>query len=295
MNNPRGIGLMVLSMALFALGDAFVKLSTSTMGPGQVSFWLMGGAVLIFGALAIFQRVPLWDPGLISGPVLGRCVSEGIGTFGFITAFSLAPLATVAAILQASPLVVTMAAALFLGEKVGWRRWSAIVIGFVGVLLIVRPGTDSFEMSSIWAIIGTLGLSFRDFFTRIAPRNLPTSTLAAWTLLTVLPFTVIWSYAEGSGLMPKDPNWFYIAAMILFGAGGYFAITLSVRIAEIGAVAPFRYTRLPFAIGLGVIIFGDWPDVWMLAGSALILGSGLYAMLRERKLAKTLHSQAQES
>ncbi|NRA99468.1 MAG: DMT family transporter [Rhodobacteraceae bacterium] len=292
MDNPRGIALMVLSMALFAMGDAAVKLASATMGPGQVTVWLLGGAIVIFYSLARYNGERLWDLALLSPAVLGRCASEGIGTFGMITAFALAPLATVAAILQASPLVVTMLAALFLAEPVGWRRWSAIGIGFLGVMLIIRPGTDGFAISSLYAVIGMLALSFRDFFTRITPKQLPTTTLAAWTLLTIYPFAVLWALVEGNGFLPTDTNWTIILAMILFGAGGYYAITKAVRIAEISAVAPFRYTRLLFAIFLGILIFNDWPDTWMLAGSALILGSGLYAMLRERKIAKTLHTEA---
>ncbi|MEL6168196.1 MAG: DMT family transporter [Pseudomonadota bacterium] len=282
--NTRGIVLMLVAMALFAIADAFLKLSAGVMGPGLTALWIMAGSAIVFACIARAQGHRLWHPALKSPAVLGRAAAETVGSFGMITAFAFAPLSTTIAILQASPLVVTAMAAMFLGETVGWRRWSAVAVGFVGVLLIVRPGTEGFNVALLWAVLGTIGLSARDFFTRLTPRDVPTTVLSAFTIAAVVPSVFVWALMEGGGLIPEDPNWFWIVGMIGFGCGGYFAITQAMRVGDISAVAPFRYSRLIFAGILGVAIFGERPDIWMIAGSMLILASGLYAMLRERNL-----------
>jgi len=278
----QGISLMVLSMALFAIADTFVKLASGTMTAGQVAFLIITGTTLVFTSLTLAQGHSLWHPGLKTPAVIGRAASEIIGTFGMITAFALAPLSTTIAILQASPLVVTALAAVFLNEAVGWRRWSAIAIGFVGVMLIIRPGTDGFDPALIWAVIGMLGLSARDFFTRTSPKDIPTTLLSAFTLASVVPFVLVWALVEGGTLIPPTANWIYVACMIGFGTGGYFTITLATRATELSVVAPFRYSRLIFAGALGIIVFGERLDIWMISGSILILGSGLFAAWRER-------------
>ncbi|MEM6636059.1 MAG: DMT family transporter [Pseudomonadota bacterium] len=291
-SNLFGISLMVLSMAAFGLGDAFVKLAASEMSPAQVAFWLTLGAVVIFAFLALVRGEALFDRALLHPTVGARCVVEAVGAFSMITAFATVPLSTVAAILQASPLVLTIAAATFLKEQVGWRRWMAIMVGFCGVLLIVQPGTGGFQPETLYAVLGMLALSFRDFFGRIVPRGIPTLVLSAATLAAVLPAALIWALSVDGALLPLDPPWLIMAGMVAFGTAGYFLVTLSVRVAELSAVAPFRYSRLLFAGVLGMVIFGERPDAVMYAGAALILGSGLYSMWRERLRAQDLHSSA---
>lgn len=281
---------MVVSMALFALADLFVKLSTEFMPPSLLALWLLAGGALVFVGIVVLQGLPLFSRVAFHPTLLGRYVAEICGAVGMISAFARVDLSTVAAILQATPLVVTMSAALFLGETVGWRRWTAIAVGFFGVLLIIQPGGAAFEPAMLWAVLGMLGLSFRDFFTRISPPELPTSILSAYTLLAALPAMLIWSLIAEGTVIPKDPNWFFMAAMVIFGTGGYFAVTLAMRDGEMSAIAPFRYTRLLFAGGLGLIFLGERPDGLAYLGTALILASGLYSLWRERRLAKALHT-----
>ena len=142
---------MVLAMAGFALEDTFIKFLAIDLVVGQILAMMGLAGALIFGALSLWQGDGLFSSDLVRKPVLMRNLGEMIGAFGYITALALVPLSTVAAILQATPLVVTLGAALFMGETVGWRRWAAIVVGFIGVLMIIRPGLDGFQPASLFA------------------------------------------------------------------------------------------------------------------------------------------------
>jgi drug/metabolite transporter (DMT)-like permease len=140
MNNLRGILLMVAAMAGFAVEDALIKAASATVPVGQILLFLGIGGTLAFGTLARLQGARLFTRVVLLRPVLLRNASEMLGTMCFVSAIAIAPLSTVSAILQATPLAVTLGAALFLGAEVGWRRWTAILVGFAGVLIIVRPG-----------------------------------------------------------------------------------------------------------------------------------------------------------
>jgi drug/metabolite transporter (DMT)-like permease len=290
MNNLRGILLMVVANFLFAIGDMFVKFASGTLIPPQIIFFLGLGAFLTFVPLAIARGEPLFHPQVLTAPVIGRSLAEMVAVYGMITGLALAPLSTVAAILQASPLLVTLLAAMFLGEEVGWRRWLAVILGFVGVLLIVRPGLDGFDANAIYAVIGMIGLSARDFLTRVAPRDLPTSVLASYGVIGLIPLGLIWTLLSDGPALPAQIAWGPVIGMVVFGTSAYFAITLSVRVAEISVVAPFRYSRLVFAMALGVLVFGERPDAPTLIGAAMILCAGLYALTRERKRKDRLHT-----
>ena len=289
MDNLRGILLMNLSMALFALADMFIKLASGTMGRGQVILALGVGGTVIFATMALVQGRRLHDPLVWHRAVVLRNVMEVVGVAGMVSALALAPLSTVAAILQAAPLTVTLGAALFLREPVGWRRWVAIVTGFAGVLLVVRPGVAGFEPAALLAVVGMFGLSARDLCTRAAPAGLSNAVLGTWAHLAILPCGLAWALAFDGALLPAEPQWWLIAGLVGFGISGYLAITAAVRAAPISVVAPFRYSRLVFAMALGVVVFGERPDAATLAGSALIIGSGLYALWRESRR-RRLHS-----
>ncbi|MEM1302393.1 MAG: DMT family transporter, partial [Pseudomonadota bacterium] len=150
--NLRGAALMSLAMALFALEDMMIKIMASDWPIGQIVLALGLGGTPIFMAMCKQKGLPLWQPDLAKPPVILRNVAELLGTFGFVTAIALIPLSTASAILQAAPLVVTLGAALFLGETVGWRRWTAILVGLFGVLLIIRPGFAAFDPLALWAV-----------------------------------------------------------------------------------------------------------------------------------------------
>jgi drug/metabolite transporter (DMT)-like permease len=282
---------MVGAMALFSLADLFIKLAQATMGQGQVILALGLGGYAAFAALAVAQGQRLADRAFFHPAVVGRNLSELLGMTFMITALALVPLSTVAAIMQASPLMVTLGAALFLGEPVGWRRWAAVAAGFAGMLLILRPGLDGADPNAVFAVIATLAMSGRDLFTRRVPPGLSTPVLASYGVALTIPLGLVWALAADGAVLPPAPDWPLIAAMVIFGTTGYFAITQAVRMAPVSVVAPFRYSRLVFAMALGMAVFGERPDLPTLAGAALIVGSGLYALARENRVRRRLHSR----
>ena len=289
MNNLRGIVLMVLSMAGFAIEDAFIKSTAANgagfeqgLGVGQILVMLSVGGTVIYALWAIKDGISLFSRQFFHPAVLTRNGTEMLGTWGFVTGIATIPLATVTTVLQAAPLLVTMGAALIFGETVGWRRWLAIGVGFFGMLLVVRPGFGAFDTNVLWAVLGVVGLSARDLATRRIPKTIPTLQLSSWGFLSVGLLGALLLAAGGTWIMPSSTQWLYMAGALSVGVFAYWAITEAVRLGEISAVAPFRYSRLIFALAIGTLIFGERPDGLTLAGATLIIGSGIYAFYRER-------------
>ncbi|MEP5760453.1 MAG: DMT family transporter [Litoreibacter sp.] len=287
--NLRGIVFMVFSMAAFAVADACIKLAAGTMSPAHTILVLIAGGAIVFGTMAKAQGDTLVHRAAIAPIMLLRYVAEIVGTFGMVLALTYVPLSTLGAILQATPLLGVAGAVLFLGERVSWRRWSAILVGFVGVLMIIKPGAEGFELGILWAVFAMFGLTARDLSTRMIPRELTTSQVTAFTMLAILPVAVLWCVLSGGTLLPQNANWFLIFGMVGFGTLGYHLITVSVRLAEVSVVSPFRYSRLLFLLGLGVTIFGERPDALTLAGAALIIASGIYSMWRDKIVKSPKH------
>jgi drug/metabolite transporter (DMT)-like permease len=284
MDNLRGAMLMVFAMLSFAITDMLIKLLGGSVPALQVIGLTGAGGALIFGTIARYQGQPLITRAFLAPTVLLRNAGELVGVFGYLGALMLMPISTVSAILQASPLMVALGAALFLGEKVGWRRWSAIIAGFLGVLLIIRPGTESFDYRAVLAIIGVAGLSLRDLATRRVPSGISSAQLAFFALALQVPFAILMSWATGQGwLMPTPGEWAVLAVTLGVIGLAYYAIVGATRIGELSHIAPFRYSRIIFAIVIGVTVFGERPDAATLTGSAIVVGAGLFTMLRERK------------
>jgi drug/metabolite transporter (DMT)-like permease len=284
--NQRGIVLMTLGMAGFAVEDMFIKLMSRHLPVGQILLSLGVAGGLLFGSIALRRGWRLWSPELLHPAVLGRNLSEMVGTFGFVLALALAPLTTATAIFQATPLAVTMGAALFLGEPVGWRRWTAIGIGFGGVMLVVRPGSEAFVPASLWALLAVAGLGARDIFTRRIARTIDSMLLVAWGFVAVALVGAGQLAVSGGAALPNGPEGAWLLGALVAGSAGYWALTESMRAGDISTITPFRYFRLLFALLIGVIVFAEKPDALTLAGAALIVASGLYSLLRERARAR---------
>lgn len=218
--------------------------------------------------------------------MLGRNLGEMVGSFFYVAALAFAPLVTATAIFQAMPLAVTMGAALFLGERVGWRRWAAILVGFGGVMIIIRPAAEGFEPASLLAVGSVVGLSVRDVFTRRVPPAIDTMLLTAWGFLAVGLVGAVQILVTGGAVWPTGPESLLLLGALVFGAVGYWWLTESTRVGELSAIMPFRYSRLLFALLIGVLLFGERPDGWTLLGAAVIVGSGTYAFARERERAR---------
>ena len=282
--NFRGSVLMALAMAGFALEDMFIKLAAETLPAGQVLLILALGGTLIFGIAAWFQGVALWSPLARNPGVIFRTVAEVVGSIGLITAIALTPLSSASAIMQATPLFITMIAALFMGEQVGWRRWTAIMVGFFGVLLVIRPGTDGFNMLSLFAVLGVFGLGLRDLATRIVPPEAPALLLSTYAFGALIPTgAAMMAFMGTPWVTPTPAAWGWMACANAVGVVAYVTIVTASRTGDVSVVAPFRYVRLVFALIVGVTVFGERPDLQTLIGAAIIVGSGLYTLVRQAR------------
>ena len=286
MENLRAILLMVGSMAGFAIEDMLIKYLALEMPTGQFLMLIGGGGGLVFAVMAHRQGQQVLSADFLQPVIIIRNLGELIGTLGFVTAIVLTPLSSASAILQATPLAVTLGAALFLNEAVGWRRWSAIGIGFCGVVLVIRPGMDGFQPASLFAVQGVIGLAMRDVATRAAPAKISSLVLSAHGFAMLVPAGAVLLWISGGAVAPSPTGYGLLAAALIVGVTSYYALTLSMRLGDVAVVTPFRYVRLVFALIIGVTLFEEDPDLWTLIGAAIIILSGLYTFFRERHLSR---------
>ena len=284
MENLRAISLMVLSMAGFAIEDMLIKIIALEMPIGQFLILIGAGGALLFTAMSRRQGQAVLSADFLRPSIIIRNLGEVIGTLGFVTALVLTPLSSASAILQATPLAVTLGAALFLGEAVGWRRWSAILIGFCGVIAVIRPGLDGFEPASLFAVLGVIGLATRDVATRAAPARISSAVLSAHGFAMLVPAGALLLCISGGATAPSALGYGLLLAALAIGVSAYYALTLAMRLGDVAVVTPFRYVRLVFALAIGVTVFNEQPDAWTLIGAAIIILSGLYTFFRERQL-----------
>ena len=284
MENLRAIALMVLSMAGFAIEDMLIKIIALEMPTGQFLILIGASGALIFTAMSRRQGQAVLSADFLRPSIIIRNLGEVIGTLGFVTALVLTPLSSASAILQATPLAVTLGAALFLGEAVGWRRWSAILIGFCGVIAVIRPGLDGFEPASLFAVLGVIGLATRDVATRAAPARISSAVLSAHGFAMLVPAGALLLCISGGATAPSALGYGLLLAALAIGVSAYYALTLAMRLGDVAVVTPFRYVRLVFALAIGVTVFNEQPDAWTLIGAAIIILSGLYTFFRERQL-----------
>lgn len=278
----KAIAFMIVSMFAFAATDTLIKVVSGAVTPAQTIFFLTTGGLIVFASLAIYQGDSIWDKRAISKILIIRYVAEITGLISMVLALSLIELSTIGAIIQSVPLLVTFGAVLWLGEQVSWRRWTSIIIGFIGVLMIIQPGADAFEPAVLLAFIAAIALSVRDLTTRVTPPNMSSASLASYTMLATIPVPVFWMFFNGESFIPPGEHVFALIGMVMLGAIGYLLIIASVRAAEVSVVSPYRYSRLIFLMGFGVLLFDEKPGFWVLLGAALIVASGIYMMWRER-------------
>lgn len=280
--NLRGIVAMMLAMALFVLNDTFVKLARA--------YWDTGQTLVVRGIFALVLLL-IWMK--LSGKtgqlrmmfhrtLVLRGLIEGAIATAFITAISQMPLADITAILMLAPLIITALSMMIFGEKVGWRRWSAVIAGFCGMLLVVRPGGSIPMTALVLALLSVIGVAFRDILTRRIPSEIPSVVVAITSTLG--------TFLGGALLAATDSNWQPVTPHLLMLAGsaaafvvlGNYAMIEACREAELSVVSPFRYAVMLWAVLLGILVFGDWPSPVAIAGIVLIGASGLYTLHRER-------------
>lgn len=273
---------MVGSMLFFAFEDLFQKKAAMVMPPGQVIAMMGTMGAVIFWAIAARLGQPILDRRALQPVVLMRSMSEGIAGALFVVAMTLLPLTMVSALLQAAPLMVTMGAAIFLREPVGWRRWSAIFVGMIGVLIILRPGFDGFQAAGLLVVGCVMLMSARDLATRIMPRTIGTFQVMTWAYIALIPAGLLLMYYQQTPAqnLPYS-TWLLVLGATLFGLVGYYLVTSAMRLGEVSVVAPFRYARLVFGIIIAYLALSEVPDMVTILGSALVILSGLYTFWRE--------------
>lgn len=291
--NFRGAIFMCLAMAGFTCNDALIKSVTGVMNAGQImlvrGFFTSVLVLLLarhFSAMRSFRLV-------FSPAVALRIAAEVGASISYIYALGQIPLANASAILQALPLAVTLGAALFLGEPVGWRRWLAILVGFAGVLIVLRPGPDGFTGAALSVVASVVFAAVRDLCTRRIDPTVPSLFISVITA-TVITLTGAVMIVPLGGWQPMS----MASVGILAGASllllvGYQCIVLAMRNGEIAIVAPFRYTSLIWSIGIGILFFSEEPDAWMITGVAVIVASGLYTFARENRRRAVLAQQSE--
>ncbi|SDG50072.1 S-adenosylmethionine uptake transporter [Celeribacter baekdonensis] len=284
-DNTRGAILMALSMAAFTTNDSFMK--------GLLEEIPLLQALTLRGLLNIAMILVILP--VFIGPVrfdlsrkdwiftLLRAGAEVGASFSFLTAIIHIPLANATAIMQTLPLSITVVGALLFKDQLGWRRLAAILIGFCGVLLIVKPGGEGFSAQGLWAVLGMGFVTVRDLSVRAISPNAPTATV---TFAAVAAVTIV---AGGLSLGSEWQPLSTLGYIQLLGTSGFVIIgyVLSVtvmRVGEISFVSPFRYTALIWALLIGFFAFGEWPDLWALIGAGIIATTGIYTVLREARL-----------
>ena len=279
--NQRGALFMSASMAGFAVEDVLVKAAAREMPLAQVLLVIGLAGMLVFAAMTVRRGEALFPAAFLSRAMLVRSAFEVTGRLFYGLAITLTALSTTSALLQATPLVVVAGAALIFGEKVGPTRWLAVLLGFAGVLVILRPGAD-FSPLSLLAVVGFLGFAGRDLATRAAPRGLSNRQLGTLGFAMLALAGAILMAVEARAVVPGIHGLALLAGGTLFAVLGYHGLTFAMRTGEVSAVTPFRYTRLVFAMVLAMALFGERPDLGTWIGAAMVVGSGVFALHRAR-------------
>ena len=280
---------MVLAMAAFSIEDMLIKAAANIVPVGLILALFGLGGMMIFILLTWKKDEVVIHPAILSRPILVRAGCEVIGRLTFVLAITLTSLSSASAILQATPLLAIIGAAFFFGEEVGLKRWIAVVIGFIGVLMIIRPGLEGFESASLFAVIATLGFAGRDLATRGAPKVLSNMQLGIYGFFVLIPTGIAMMLYSGEHIRIDFLSSIQITGAIIFGVIAYNALTIAMRTGDVSVVSPFRYTRLLFALILGVFVFGENPDLMTLLGSLLIVVSGGYTLIQSRKKAVSVN------
>jgi len=283
--NLRGILFMTLSMGGFAVEDLFLKILSEAVPVSQILIYVGISATVLLSVISIIKRIPVLRNDIYSNKLfIIRSFADMMGAVLIVTSISLMPLSTVSSILQALPLFITFGAVLIFKESVGWRRWSAVSFGFIGVILILKPGLSSFHPSSLIVLLAVACLALRDIVTRKISKDIHSITVSlyAFILTTVggifsLPFF-------GNFVTLTITQWFVVLTITLFGCFSYFMLVLATRKGDISVISPFRYSRLIFALFLAILVLNESPDTLTLFGAAIIVASGFYTIWRERVL-----------
>lgn len=285
--NLRGILGISAANLLFLINDTMIKLASPVMPLGEILFFRGLFATALLVPIAIAAGVLKFIPTLWNASLLWRTIAEVFAAILFILALFNMPIANINTILQVVPLMVTACAAVFLGERVGWRRWAAILVGFLGVMIVIRPGLEGFDAWSLVALGSMLFITVRDLTTRTMPRGIPTLLVALVTAIAVALTGPVFGIATGeTWVVPDRDSLLLVGGAAILLIGGYLFAVDFMRHGDIAVVAPFRYIVVLWAILVGYIVWREVPDVPMIIGTAVIIASGIYTIHRERRIAR---------
>ena len=282
----RGITAMVAAQLVFLLNDVLNKLVSEHLPMGEIIFIRGLLATLLVSCVVVALGLHRQLPQLRHRLVAWRVIGELGGTFFFFVALFHMPIGNAMIIFQAVPLMVTAGAAVFFREMVGWRRWTAVGVGFLGVVIVVRPGLSGFDVFGVLVLVSVLFVAFRDLATRALPSGIPTLCL---TLITAASVTIM------GALMGLTEDWVVPAAgdlakvsgaSVLLSAG-YVTSIIAMRNGDMSVTACFRYVAVVFAVAAGFLVWGDVPEMATIVGSVVIIGAGLYTLYRERRVARS--------
>jgi len=280
----RPVLFMVGSMALFSFEDFFIKLLSKTIPASQIMIIMGLLGTTFFISAAIVTKQPIFSRDLLDKHVIVRTLGDLFGALFFVSAIVLTPLSSASAILQGTPLAVTAGAAIFLGETVGLRRWIAVLVGFIGIILIIKPGVADFSPLSLLAVAAVICLSARDLATRAMTDALPTITISIYAFVALALAGILAIPFYEAFVLPdlRETSLFLIG--ISSGVAAYYLLVGATRRGEASLIAPFRYSRLIFAMLLSILILGENPDLFTWIGAFLIVASGYFIALRERAI-----------
>ena len=286
-DNMRGALLMTAATAGFACNDALMKLAFETVPVAQGIFCRGLVAIVLIGLLAWRTGALRCRPSRREWRVLALRTGAELGaTVTFLQAISMMPLAAATSVLQFVPLAVTMVAALLLSEPVGWRRWSAIAVGFLGVLVMMRPGTAGFEATLLYPMATVVFITARDVLTRYMEPATPSVFVSFLTILTVTFFAGVAMPIQGAVAIDLTTAALFVIAASFIMVGYIMSVT-GMRVGDISAVSPFRYTVLVWAMLLGFLLFEEVPDTPTLIGAGMVVAAGLYTLWRETRRGPT--------
>lgn len=280
--NARAALLMTLSMGGYLCNDVLMRGVAPALGIGP-SITLRGILIcLLFGGI-LWWQAPTISLSRRDRLVIGvRSAFEAALTWFFLNALLHMPLANLHAIMQFTPLALILAAVLLLGEHVGWRRYCAIAIGFIGVMIVIRPDQSGFNTFAILGFIAMLGVTARDITTRFLHHDVPTLWVSVTSAVTVTTMGAALSL-NAPWVIPSIAQVLTLCGAAVFLCVGYYCSVAAVRHGDMSASAPFRYTSLIWAMGLGYWVFDEVPDQWTLLGCTLVACSGLFALYRARQ------------
>jgi drug/metabolite transporter (DMT)-like permease len=281
----RGVASMILGMAAFIINDTLIKLASASVPTGQLITMrnIMAAALIVMLIVMTGQAAHLRRAA--DRVVVARSLIDVIATLCYLLALFHMPIGNVTAINRATPLAMTAAAAVFMGVPVGWRRWSAIVAGFLGVLLIVQPEAEGFNAYSLLAIAAVVFIVARDLTTRRIDTGIPSLVITLTNAVFVLLGALALSAWEG-WVAVNLVQVLLLAGAGVFLIGGYLLIVDAFRHGDLATVGPFRYTGLIWALLSGFLVWGDIPNLLAFAGIVIVVASGLYVLHRERVKAR---------